>query len=162
MSLSLDDQQLIDRISAMSAEQFNACVAARYEYQEALNAWIQYQDEVQFDSNDVDPLPDADMLLEVIDAEVLEDLREEMRVAIANAKQAGEDVDEDGVRQDIFTEAFSDLLKEDLLSRHDVSQEMYDDMATMDEEVYHGHLQWSLIKGAGKNLDMASRTTRHG
>ena len=162
MTLSTDQQNLVNRISAMSADQFNACVAARYDYQRAFDAWIEYQEEVDFDFNDADPLPDADILLDVVDKDVLKRIRKKMKAAIVKAKQAGKTNDDEGIRQDVFTEYFSDVLKADLLSTHKVSNAMYDDIAAMDEEVYHGPLRWSLIQGAGKDLDIAGRMTEEG
>lgn len=129
MSLSQEDQELVDRISAVSAEQFNACIAAVYEYQGAFNTWIEYQEEADFESNKNDPIPDADVLLDVVDKQALKYIRKKIQDAIAIAKKTGEDFNEDDIRQEVFLETFSDWLKMDLLTTHNVSAAMYDDIA---------------------------------
>lgn len=161
-TLTPQRQALIDRISAMNAQQFNACISARGEYQHAFDVWIEYQDEVAYDNNIDDPLPDPDILLEVVDGQFLEDIGNSMRVALAKAKQAKTDIDEEGIRQDVFTESFSDSLKEDLLATHNVTAASYDGIAQMDQLVNDGELSWSMIGGAGKDLDAALHMSRNG
>jgi hypothetical protein len=162
MSLDLNQQELVDRISAMSAEQFNACLATCIEDQEAFNEWSAYAEETNFYIKNPDPLPNADTLLDVVDAKTLNCIRSEIRIARKKAKRAGQVIDEESIRETIFTEAFYELGRAHLLSTHNVTTAMYDDIAAMDEEVHEDNLSWTLIQGDGKDLALADYMSRHG
>jgi len=154
-------QALVARLSAMSADQFNACVRERAQYQADLNDWIAYADEVDFAADDGNALPDAEDHFR-FDSSELKRFRQALTRALNAAKKKGVPFDEMGLRQDTFTDALYRDLIAALRAEHGVSARMYDDVAEMDEAASHGEAQWEWVQGGGKDLFAAGRTSTVG
>jgi hypothetical protein len=156
-----DQQALIDRLSRLSASRFNAVVAAYAEYQEHLNDWHGYESETQFNGSVAQTLPNASQFFN-LHASMLKQVKSLMRAALTKRKADGEDISDADCRHDAFTDAVHAVLRDNLKAQASALGRAFDDIGAVDEEVYHGNLAWSMIKGAGKDLAAAAHVTRQG
>jgi len=158
---SKDQQALIDRLSRLSAQRFNAVVEAYAEYQEHLSDWHGYESETEFNGSAAQTLPNASQFFN-LHPSVLKQVKSLMRAALTQLKTDGEDISDADCRHDAFTDAVHAALRGNLKSQTSALGRAFDDIGAMDEEVYHGNLAWSMIKGAGKDLAAAAHVTRQG
>ncbi|MDR3388908.1 MAG: hypothetical protein P4L92_17855 [Rudaea sp.] len=158
---SKDQQALVDRLSRLSAERFNAVIDAYGDYQHHLNDWHGYESEIEFNGSAAQTLPNASQFFN-FHPSVLKQVKSHMRAALTQLKSDGEDISDADCRHDAFTDAVCATLRGNLKSQATALGRAFDDIGTMDEEVYHGRLVWSMIKGAGKDLAAAAHVTREG
>ncbi len=159
-SLASEHAALIERVSAMSAETFNATLAAYGDYQNDLNTWADYEEGREFDDDPSDPLPGAADAFN-FPAPMLARICVLMTVELERLAKSGDDIADPETRRDAFTEAALAACIESLQD-NGIPKHFFDDIAAMDSEVYEGRLDWSLVTGSGKDLEAAEAIARNG
>ncbi len=158
-NLNDKDKALIARLSAMSADDFNTCLEAYGLYQSNYNQWFSYEEQVDLINDESDDfLPELENYFEFENPDAIIRIQENMRAAILEARQDDSQID----LQDLFMDIMREIIKEDLTLNYAITGQMFEDIAQMDEEVYHGRLEWSMIEGNGKDFNNANYITKNG
>lgn len=146
---SKEQLALIARLSSLSAQRFNAALAAYAEYQEHLNDWEGYESEIEFNGSATQTLPKASQFFNCHPS-VLKQVKTLMRAALTKRKADGEDISDADCRRGALTDAVEATLRGNLKAEASALGRAFDDIGAMDQQVYDDKLAWSMISGAGK------------
>lgn len=140
---------------------FNETVALHGAYQELLNAWDQYAQDVPFTDDPRSVLPHAKSYFD-LEGKELQAIILAMRPLLRAAKRAGDDIADPDIRQAAFSDALTEVFEHHYCGTDRRRKRVWDAYAVVDEAAYQGLVQWSAVAGKRRELEHAVRVTRRG